>query len=125
MGRSDRELPWFADHRDVEGLQVESSLDGIPDHGPKEAQRGTGRSALDPSREAVEGDLGDHGNDPGVVGRDRNDVRPAEGVAPQRHPVGVQVLTSPSPGDGGSEVLVLAGEVDDLAQLAAALPKPR
>jgi hypothetical protein len=99
----------LADHRDVEGLEVESSLDGIPDHSPEEAQGGTGRATLDPSGEAVEGDLGHYGDDPGVVGRDRDDVSTAERVAPQRHPVGVQVITAANPGDGGSEVLVLAG----------------
>jgi hypothetical protein len=119
--RGHRELPWFADHRDVEGLQVEPSLDGIPDHGPQEAEPGTGRAALDAPGEAVERDLRDHGNDSGVVGGDRDDMRAAQGVAPQRHPVGVEVVTAPNPGDGGPEVVVLTGEVDDLARLAAAL----
>jgi hypothetical protein len=113
----------LADHRDVEGLEVESSLDGIPDHSPEEAQGGTGRATLDPSGEAVEWDLGHYGNDPGVVGRDRDDVSTAERVTPQRHPVGVEVVPSPNPGDGGSEVLALSGEVDDLARMAAALPE--
>jgi hypothetical protein len=83
--------------------------------------RGTGRAALDASGEAVERDLGHHGNDPRVVGRDRDGVRSTEGVAPQRHPVGVEVGTSPDPGDGGSDVLVLTRDVDELAWLAAAL----
>lgn len=73
------------------------------------------------SGEAVERDLGHHGNDPRVVGRDRDGVRSTEGVAPQRHPVGVEVGTSPDPGDGGSDVLVLTRDVDELAWLAAAL----
>jgi len=46
---------------------------------------------------------------------------PAQGVAPQRHPVGVEVVTSPNPGDGGSEILAPTGKVDDLAWPAAAL----
>jgi hypothetical protein len=81
-GRGHRQLPGLTDHRDVEGLEVEPSLDDVPDDGPKEAERGTGGATLDASGEAVEWDLGDHGNDPGVVGRDRDDVRTAEGVAP-------------------------------------------
>ncbi len=47
----------------------------------------------------------------------------AERVAPQRDPVGIEVVASPGPRDRGPEVLLLAGEVDDLAWLAAALPE--
>src|SRR5215218_5739815 len=67
-------------------------------------------------------DLGHHGDDPRVVGRDRDDVRPTQGVAPQRHPVGVHVVTAANPADGGGELPGLSGEVEALAARAAALP---
>jgi hypothetical protein len=105
MGRSDRELPWPADHRDVEGLEVESSLAAIPDDGPEEAKGGSGRATLDPSREAVEGNLGDHlarlaaalpkaaivKDQGGDVGHER-DARPVEPAVAQHDPLGLQTL---------------------------------